>query len=222
MRKIILMAAAFVVSVALPCAAQQVSNGSAPKLQPGDSFRPFAAADAKKADAEAGHGVDGKDLGAADNKDAADEAGQGSTDAACPHIAKLCPDGSSVSAAGPNCEYPKCPGDKTPGNSGGDCAQTRLCPGGSTVPLIGSGVKKGSACVYQKCPDKRPVLDTGPVCPAMARLCPGGSSVGMVRVGQKCEFAKCPGDGAAGAGDSSGTKVQCGSCPKCAKCANRK
>ena len=28
---------------------------------------------------------------------------------ACPMIAKLCPDGSSVSATGPNCEFAACP-----------------------------------------------------------------------------------------------------------------
>jgi hypothetical protein len=28
---------------------------------------------------------------------------------ACPMIAKLCPDGSSVSPKGPNCEIPACP-----------------------------------------------------------------------------------------------------------------
>lgn len=32
----------------------------------------------------------------------------------CPMIAKLCPDGSSVSPTGPNCEFPACPGGKEP------------------------------------------------------------------------------------------------------------
>ena len=57
---------------------------------------------------------------------------------ACPMFAKLCPDGSSVSPSGPNCEVPACPGGDAkpvqpmpptegseelganPGNAGGD------------------------------------------------------------------------------------------------------
>ena len=32
-----------------------------------------------------------------------------STPKACPALAKLCPDGSSVTATGPNCEFAACP-----------------------------------------------------------------------------------------------------------------
>ena len=68
---------------------------------------------------------------------------------ACPQIAKLCPDGSSVSAQGPNCEFPKCPGVISLAPSGGPvaCAQdAKQCSNGSWV------VRTGPNCEFV-CPN---------------------------------------------------------------------
>lgn len=53
---------------------------------------------------------------------------------ACPMIAKLCPDGSSVSPTGPNCEMPACPGGAQP-------VQPQPMP----APPDGSGSSPGGA-----------------------------------------------------------------------------
>jgi hypothetical protein len=209
MKKTMLLAAAFAIAVALPCAAERDSSGQLPKLQSGSSFKTFAASDNKKA-ALSGE-LKGK---------------------VCPQMAKLCPDGSSVGMTGPNCEFAKCPGEEAASGAApkcGSCAgcakcpdkanaakssgkakeilkaqaacpMAKTCPDGSTVARIrveertysnefNSGVS--TVCVYEECPAH---ASSGTVCPAMAKICPDGSSVGMVAAGGKCEFAKCPGE----------------------------
>ena len=60
---------------------------------------------------------------------------------ACPMIAKLCPDGSSVSPTGPNCEFAPCPGGKQP-------VEPKTMPvlptGGGTSPGGAPGAVPGS------------------------------------------------------------------------------
>lgn len=72
---------------------------------------------------------------------------------ACPMIAKLCPDGSSVSPQGPNCEFPPCPG--------GDGGQMRIAPPSATVCTMDA----------KKCPDGSWVSRGGPNCEFAP--CPG-------------------------------------------------
>src|SRR5690349_9478695 len=65
---------------------------------------------------------------------------------ACPMIAKLCSDGTSVSPQGPNCEFPPCPG-------GG---QMRIAPPGPPATVCTMEAKK--------CPDGSWVSRTAPNC----------------------------------------------------------
>lgn len=79
---------------------------------------------------------------------------------ACPMIAKLCPDGSSVSPQGPNCEFPSCPGE-----GGG---QMRAIPPGPPTTVCTMDAKK--------CPDGSWVSRGGPNCEFAP--CPGEGSSG--------------------------------------------
>lgn len=62
---------------------------------------------------------------------------------ACTQEAKICPDGTSVSRTGPNCEFPKCPSiDKKEGII--YCGETKTCPNGySCNRCFGANPKSG-------------------------------------------------------------------------------
>jgi hypothetical protein len=105
---------------------------------------------------------------------------------ACPALAKVCPDGSSVGPTGPNCEFPECPPPKECIPNPMECAQgyhvvytpqPPNCPVGQCVPDC-----DGGAC--------------SKVCPAIAELCPDGSSVSPQ--GPACTIPACPAECAAG------------------------
>lgn len=64
------------------------------------------------------------------------------TPRACTMEAKICPDGSSVSRTGPNCEFAPCPGEPgyTPPSP---LPKPTPGPGGSTEPGVGGGMEPG-------------------------------------------------------------------------------
>jgi hypothetical protein len=76
---------------------------------------------------------------------------------ACPMIAKLCPDGTSVSPQGPNCEFPPCPGGgdgrmkvAPPGPPTTACTMdAKKCPDGSWVS------RTGHNCEFAPCPGEK-------------------------------------------------------------------
>lgn len=96
------------------------------------------------------------------------------TPIACPALAKLCPDGSSVGPTGPNCEFAPCP-PSAPAPVSGETKP--IVPAPKPAPL----------------PTPIPVPGgegTGVACTMDAKMCPDGSYVG--RTPPKCEFAACP------------------------------
>ncbi len=86
------------------------------------------------------------------------------TPIACPTLAKLCPDGSSVSPIGPNCEFAPCP-----------------FVSGDTQPIVPTP---------KPAPTPVDAGDTGVACTMDAKRCADGTYVG--RVAPKCNFAACP------------------------------
>lgn len=91
----------------------------------------------------------------------------------CTQEAKICPDGSAVGRTGPNCEFAECPGATGPGSE---------TPPGETPPGEVGDTPPGGAPPAKACTRE-------------AKMCPDGSAVG--RTGPNCEFAPCPGGGAA-------------------------
>lgn len=91
----------------------------------------------------------------------------------CTTEAKICPDGSGVGRTGPNCEFAECPGATGPGSE---------TPPGETPPGEVGDTPPGGAPPAKACTRE-------------AKMCPDGSAVG--RTGPNCEFAPCPGGGAA-------------------------
>jgi hypothetical protein len=102
---------------------------------------------------------------------------------ACPMLAKLCPDGSSVSPQGPNCEFPPCPG--------GDGGQMRVAPPGATVCTMDA----------KKCPDGSWVSRGGPNCEFAS--CPGEKSDDGLEEGEDHgDDGASSGSGEAGEGEA--------------------
>lgn len=91
----------------------------------------------------------------------------------CTAEAKMCPDGSYVGRAGPDCEFALCPSEAS-------------CEGG-VCPAATSTAEPTPTPTPKPTPKPTP----NPVaCTMEAKLCPDGSYVG--RTGPKCEFAPCP------------------------------
>lgn len=109
---------------------------------------------------------------------------------ACPLLAKRCPDGSTVSAVGPHCRFPKCPKRRLcrEDRCGPRPAMpSRLCSDGKTVAGPGACVHKaGGGCGWEivSCPS------APAACPSDSKQCPGGTSV--TRSGPDCSFPACP------------------------------
>ena len=66
---------------------------------------------------------------------------------ACPALAKVCPDGSTVTATGPNCTFPDCPCTKA--ECGPELGMPNyLCPDGKTVAGPGPCTRTNGVCGY--------------------------------------------------------------------------
>jgi len=119
----------------------------------------------------------------------------------CPQDAKLCPDGSFVTRAGPQCRFLPCPSVHPepppvgrPAGGGRVCAQdARMCPDGSFVS------RTGPNCEFAPCPEDPMGRGAAPpglpgtgatICSQDARICPDGTTV--TRTGPNCRFARCP------------------------------
>lgn len=98
---------------------------------------------------------------------------------ACTLDAKLCLDGSSVGRnPNNNCEFDKCPNEKT------ICSEElKQCPNGLSV-----GRNPNNRCEFFECPnDKNDDL----VCTMDVKICPDGSYVSR-DAKNNCEFFSCP------------------------------
>ncbi|MFA5929995.1 MAG: Kazal-type serine protease inhibitor family protein [Candidatus Micrarchaeia archaeon] len=117
---------------------------------------------------------------------------------ACTADAKICPDGSAVGRAGPNCEFAACPsgGNNTPPPGNSTTPIVCSCPN-DQAPVCGADGKTYSNNCYAACLNVQ-VSHSGrcgfeiypPACMGDAIRCPGGSYV--FRAGLDCAFAACP------------------------------
>lgn len=109
---------------------------------------------------------------------------------ACPKDIRICPDGSSVTRAGPECAFAPCPGASNPGGAPG------FAPGNPGEGYDGEDMpeQSGEAVAPQPSKPMQPPPDSGDqvMCTMDAKICPDGTGVG--RTGPNCEFAPCPGE----------------------------
>jgi len=66
---------------------------------------------------------------------------------ACTMEARICPDGSAVGRAGPNCEFTPCPIETPPAVPAGCPEDTMVCPDGTVV------VRVAPSCGFAPCPE---------------------------------------------------------------------